>query len=216
MMILSFYSYKRTWFDIPYGFTGGHGEPSQHLAIVFNAFVMMQIFNEINARKVHGERNVFKGILTNKLFLGIVIGTFLVQILLVEAGGRFFQVTGLTLEQWLWCIFIGFSELIVHQLVVSVPLSIIPKNFRFGSKGTEVTDSGMGRVLWMRSLNRLQSQIRVVHAFRTNLDPNHRTMNVISPAVMNSLLVPLGASVPNQNGEASIEVDNNAHSTAAV
>merc|ERR1712168_1616054 len=72
MMLLSFYCYKRTWFDIPYGFTGGHGaEPTQHLAIVFNAFVMMQIFNEINARKVHGGRNVFKGILTNKLFLGI-------------------------------------------------------------------------------------------------------------------------------------------------
>ncbi|VDL86775.1 unnamed protein product [Nippostrongylus brasiliensis] len=34
--------------------------PSQHFTIVFNAFVMMTLFNEINARKVHGERNVFK------------------------------------------------------------------------------------------------------------------------------------------------------------
>ena len=34
--------------------------PSQHFTIVFNAFVMMTIFNEINARKVHNERNVFK------------------------------------------------------------------------------------------------------------------------------------------------------------
>jgi Ca2+ transporting ATPase len=210
MMVLSFYCYDRTWFDIPYGFEDGrdhNSPPTQHLAIVFNSFVMMQIFNEINARKVHGERNVFKGIFTNKLFVGIFIGTFVVQIILVEAGGRFFQVTGLSVEQWMWCIFFGFSELIVHQLVVSVPLSIIPKTFRFGQKGVsmDATDSGMGRVLWMRSLNRLQSQVRVVHAFRSNLDPNHRTMNVISPAVMNSLLVPLGASVPNQNGEASAD-----------
>ena len=28
--------------------------------IVFNAFVMMTLFNEFNSRKVHGERNVFK------------------------------------------------------------------------------------------------------------------------------------------------------------
>jgi hypothetical protein len=53
-----------------------------------------------------------------------------------------------------------------------------------------------------------------VHAFRTNLDPNQRTMNVISPAVMNSLLVPLGTSVPNQNGEAS--AGGAEHNAAAV
>lgn len=35
-------------------------EPSNHFTIVFNTFVMMTLFNEINSRKVHGERNVFK------------------------------------------------------------------------------------------------------------------------------------------------------------
>lgn len=34
--------------------------PTQHFTIVFNTFVMMTLFNEINCRKVHGERNVFK------------------------------------------------------------------------------------------------------------------------------------------------------------
>lgn len=32
---------------------------TQHYTMVFNALVMMTLFNEINARKVHGERNVF-------------------------------------------------------------------------------------------------------------------------------------------------------------
>ena len=31
-----------------------HGAPSQHLTILFNAFVMMTLFNEINARKLKG------------------------------------------------------------------------------------------------------------------------------------------------------------------
>ena len=37
--------------------------PSQHFTLIFNVFVLMTLFNEINARKIHGERNVFEGIL---------------------------------------------------------------------------------------------------------------------------------------------------------
>jgi Ca2+ transporting ATPase len=40
-----------------------HAPPSEHFTIVFNTFVMMTLFNEINARKIHGERNVFKVII---------------------------------------------------------------------------------------------------------------------------------------------------------
>ena len=31
-----------------------------HFTMVFNTFVMMTMFNEINARKIHGEHNIFK------------------------------------------------------------------------------------------------------------------------------------------------------------
>ena len=79
MFILTFYGH--TLFDIEYGFHRPHGAaPTQHLTIVFNTFVLMQVFNEINSRKVHGERNVFAGIFTNRLFLGILIGTLIVQV----------------------------------------------------------------------------------------------------------------------------------------
>lgn len=40
----------------------------------------MQLFNEINARKIHGERNVFEGIFNNIIFCTIVLGTFVVQV----------------------------------------------------------------------------------------------------------------------------------------
>lgn len=40
----------------------------------------MQLFNEINARKIHGERNVFEGIFNNAIFCSIVLGTFVVQV----------------------------------------------------------------------------------------------------------------------------------------
>jgi len=54
--------------------------PTQHFTIIFNTFVMMTLFNEINARKIHGERNVFKGLNRNPLFIGIWIATFVVQV----------------------------------------------------------------------------------------------------------------------------------------
>jgi len=49
--------------------------PGQHFTIVFNTFVMMTLFNEVNARKIHGERNVFKVVLPlfqNKFFKTIL------------------------------------------------------------------------------------------------------------------------------------------------
>ena len=47
---------------------------------MFNVFVMMQLFNEINARKIHGERNVFEGIYRNPIFCSVVLGTFVLQV----------------------------------------------------------------------------------------------------------------------------------------
>jgi magnesium-transporting ATPase (P-type) len=192
MLLLTFHGHKM--FDVEYGFNRGHGAPpTTHLTILFNTFVLMQVFNEINARMVHGERNVFKGIFTNKLFIIIGIGTLLVQIVLVECTGRAFMVKPLTLTQWLWCFFFGFTELLWGQVVLCIPKFSIPKAFSFGKGSYSIGEdkSAMGKVLWVRSLSRLQYQIRVVNAFRNNLDSHNRTMNIASPAVFNSLVVPL-------------------------
>ena len=40
----------------------------------------MQLFNEINSRKIHGERNVFSGIFHNLIFCSVVLGTFIGQV----------------------------------------------------------------------------------------------------------------------------------------
>ena len=100
--------------------------PSEHFTIIFNVFVMMQIFNEVNARKIHGERNVFKGIFNNPLFYCIVIGTFFVQILLVEFGTVIFSCTKLSFKQWVFCTLLGAFELIWGQVITSVPNSWMP------------------------------------------------------------------------------------------
>ena len=68
-------------FDIDSGRGAGlHTPPSQHFTIIFNTFVMMTLFNEVNARKIHGQRNITQGLLSNPIFIGIWLGTFAAQV----------------------------------------------------------------------------------------------------------------------------------------
>lgn len=63
--------------------------PSQHYTVVFNAFVMMTLFNEINCRKLYGEINVFSGIEKNIYFVGIWFLTLAFQVAAVALLGSF-------------------------------------------------------------------------------------------------------------------------------
>ncbi|XP_008406759.1 plasma membrane calcium-transporting ATPase 2 isoform X7 [Poecilia reticulata] len=164
-----------------------HSPPSEHYTIIFNTFVMMQLFNEINARKIHGERNVFDGIFRNPIFCSIVFGTFAIQIVIVQFGGKPFSCQPLSLEKWLWCVFLGLGELVWGQVIATIPNS----HLRFLRRAGQLTHKDelpeedvneeneeidhaerelrRGQILWFRGLNRIQTQIRVVNAFRSSL-----------------------------------------------
>jgi len=58
-------------------------EANVHFTIIFNVFVIMTLCNEINARKLHEERNFFDGIQNNYIFIGIWIGCFIGQVILL-------------------------------------------------------------------------------------------------------------------------------------
>ncbi|XP_060621909.2 plasma membrane calcium-transporting ATPase 2 isoform X6 [Anolis sagrei] len=164
-----------------------HSPPSEHYTIIFNTFVMMQLFNEINARKIHGERNVFDGIFRNPIFCTIVLGTFAVQIVIVQFGGKPFSCSPLELDQWMWCVFIGLGELVWGQVIATIPTSRLKFLKEAGglTLKEEVHEEEMnedveeidhaerelrrGQILWFRGLNRIQTQIRVVKAFRSSL-----------------------------------------------
>ncbi|XP_045539658.1 plasma membrane calcium-transporting ATPase 2 isoform X4 [Papilio machaon] len=159
-------------------------EPTQHFTIIFNTFVMMTLFNEINARKIHGQRNVFEGLFTNPIFYSIWIGTALSQVIIIQFGGMAFSTAGLSIDQWLWCLFFGAGTLVWGQLVTTVPTRKIPKKLSWGrgQPDPETIQPGpdydsdldkkprAGQILWIRGLTRLQTQIRVVNAFRQGLD----------------------------------------------
>uniref|UniRef100_A0AAQ4NPS9 Calcium-transporting ATPase n=1 Tax=Gasterosteus aculeatus aculeatus TaxID=481459 RepID=A0AAQ4NPS9_GASAC len=154
-----------------------HSPPSEHYTIIFNTFVLMQLFNEINARKIHGERNVFDGIFANPIFCSIVVGTFIMQIVIVQWGGKPFSCAPLNMEQWLWCLFVGVGELLWGQVIATVPTERLPclKEAGLGlepgeDEGEEMAEDEeeidcaerelrRGQILWFRGLNRIQTQV---------------------------------------------------------
>ncbi|XP_063767478.1 plasma membrane calcium-transporting ATPase 2 isoform X7 [Eleginops maclovinus] len=162
-----------------------HSPPSEHYTIIFNTFVMMQLFNEINARKIHGERNVFDGIFRNPIFCTIVFGTFAMQIVIVQFGGKPFSCQPLNLEKWMWCVFLGLGELVWGQVIASVPNSRLRFLRRAGqlTRKDELPEEDVnedndeidhaerelrrGQILWFRGLNRIQTQIDVVNTFKS-------------------------------------------------
>ncbi|KAI9565770.1 hypothetical protein GHT06_009563 [Daphnia sinensis] len=141
--------------DIDSGRYRTDSEPTQHFTIIFNTFVMMTLFNEINARKIHGQRNV----------------------LIVQFGGHAFATVPLTLAQWAWCIFFGVGTLLWCQVVTTVPTKKIPKCFSWSREEPEDISIAMvalaedkvdadeekvrtpGQILWIRGLTRLQAQV---------------------------------------------------------
>uniref|UniRef100_A0A9J7ZCB1 Calcium-transporting ATPase n=1 Tax=Cyprinus carpio carpio TaxID=630221 RepID=A0A9J7ZCB1_CYPCA len=161
-----------------------HAPPSEHYTIIFNTFVLMQLFNEINARKIHGERNVFDGIFSNPIFCSIVLGTFAIQIVIVQFGGKPFSCSPLNAEQWLWCLFVGMGELIWGQVISSVPTHQLKclREAGHGPAPDEIMDEDLaddedeidhaerelrrGQILWFRGLNRIQTQMEVVSTFK--------------------------------------------------
>lgn len=183
-------------FSMESGRKNESGLPTTHFTMVFNTFVLMTLFNELNARKIHGERNIFKGLFSNSIFYIIWISTMIAQILIVQFGGLWFSTKALTIDQWLWCLVFGVGVLLWGQVVVTIPSSGIPETMTIGSgepapadqilsgefADSQTHEKRSGQILWIRGLTRLQTQIRVVKAFQAGLDRREPSLSGTSTA----------------------------------
>jgi P-type Ca2+ transporter type 2B len=101
-----------------------------HFTLIFHTFVFMQVFNEINSRKLGDkEFNVLQGFFNNSLFIVVIILTIVVQCLMVEYGGQSMRTIPLSWEHHAICIGIGAFSLIwgllVKQFLPSSPFNRI-------------------------------------------------------------------------------------------
>ena len=174
---------------------------SVHATALFNTFVMMTLFNEINCRKLEGEYNVFKGILNNKYFISIWLLTMAVQILGVQCAGGLLHVNpdGLTQWQWFVCLCFGAGEIPVQQLINLLHVCIkstpkdqpTPSSLRSGG----VLKFGKGRVMLshkIQSQRQLQHQSSIENVLRVVSTRSARKLTIqqTSPLVSGAYLVP--------------------------
>ncbi|OQR83807.1 P-type ATPase (P-ATPase) Superfamily [Achlya hypogyna] len=109
-------------------------DPSQHYTVIFNTFVFLQLFNEINARCIHDEKSIFTGFLANRVYLGISVIQVLLQVLIVEFGGSVFECAPLTVAQWFVCLGLGALSLPVGFFLRRIHSHHLPKSFGFVRK----------------------------------------------------------------------------------
>ncbi|EAS05962.2 calcium-translocating P-type ATPase, PMCA-type protein (macronuclear) [Tetrahymena thermophila SB210] len=104
--------------------------PSRHFTCIFNVFVMMQVFNFLNSRKIHDEFNILSGIEKNPLFFLIIFIILFFQVILITFAGIAFNCYsyyGLTVQQWFICIGFGALGIIVSFIVKFIPDTIFPE-----------------------------------------------------------------------------------------
>ena len=66
--------------------------------------------------------NVFKGILDNYVFVGVISATVFFQIIIVEYLGTFANTTPLTLSQWFFCLLVGFMGMPIAARLKKIPV----------------------------------------------------------------------------------------------
>jgi P-type Ca2+ transporter type 2B len=149
-------------------------EPSQHFTMIFNTFVLMTLFNEINSRKIHNERNVFEGILKNPFFYTIWIICLIGQIIIVNFGSIAFNVVKLDFDHWLWCFVFGLGSLLWGQLVISISFKKTkpekPEKALTEEEITSLSPILDKKLIWLRSIKRVRQQLKVVSAFKSTME----------------------------------------------
>ncbi|CAI9107743.1 OLC1v1007178C1 [Oldenlandia corymbosa var. corymbosa] len=93
--------------------------------IIFNTFVLCQVFNEFNSRKLE-KQNVFEGLHKNRLFVGIVTVTVVLQFVMVEFLKKFADTERLKWNQWMICIGMAALTWPIGFVVKLIPVTPKP------------------------------------------------------------------------------------------
>ena len=99
-----------------------------HYTYIFNTFVFLQIFNQINCRKI-GRRdlNVFEAMFHNLYFILVLIGVCAIQVAMIQWFPSISRTIPLTRAEWGGCICVGASPLIIAFILKLTPDALVRK-----------------------------------------------------------------------------------------
>ena len=92
-----------------------HISPTE-MTMYFTTFVFLQFWNLFNAKSFDSGHSAFHNMRESKVFFGIIAVIFIGQVLIVQFGGKMFNVVPMNLEQWVKIIVITMPVMLVGEL----------------------------------------------------------------------------------------------------
>ncbi|KAF7071600.1 hypothetical protein CFC21_076876 [Triticum aestivum] len=89
--------------------------------LIFNSFVFCQVFNEVNSREME-KINIFRGLIGNWVFLGVISATVVFQVVIIEFLGTFASTVPLSWQFWLVSVGLGSISLIIGAILKCIPV----------------------------------------------------------------------------------------------
>ncbi|XP_071676093.1 probable calcium-transporting ATPase 9, plasma membrane-type [Lolium perenne] len=89
--------------------------------LIFNSFVFCQVFNEVNSREME-KLNIFRDIIGNWVFIGVITATVVFQVVIIEFLGTFASTVPLSWQHWLVSVGIGSISLIIAVILKCIPV----------------------------------------------------------------------------------------------
>ncbi|KAF9282591.1 hypothetical protein BGZ68_005867 [Mortierella alpina] len=155
-----------------------HGEVSPHNLLVlrtmiFNTFVFLQVFNELNCRRIDDSINIFKNLHNNKIFILVQFIVVGFQFIIVQFGGQAFKTTPLTGQQWLITILIGSLSLPVGLCLRLIPAHVIPESVISHQSEERKPLVSSAKLRWEGAASHTASQGHFFEAIRKNKQGGH-------------------------------------------
>ncbi|KAJ3009739.1 UNVERIFIED_CONTAM: Calcium-transporting ATPase 10, plasma membrane-type [Siphonaria sp. JEL0065] len=119
------------------------GTPSiRSTSMVFTTFIFLQVTNEIMARQLNGELNLFAKFFRNKLFVIILFVIIGIQIICILWGNEFFGTCDLSWQEWVICIGLACGNLVFTFLVRLISKFTPKRQKRFKPKTSPTDEEG--------------------------------------------------------------------------
>ena len=154
---------------------GPENERLKRNTFIFNAFVFLQIFNFLNARKLKpNEYNVLSHFFNNPMFIIIEVLIIGLQIIFIQFGGSAMHTTGLDIQHYLACAGIGAGGLIIGLVIKAIPSKVFNniKLFREEEIARDQLDFTTQGSLRRRTTLKYKSQGSLRPMMRSSTKPN--------------------------------------------
>lgn len=145
--------------------------------VVFNTFVWMQIFNQLNSRRLDNKLNVFEGIFHNYFYWIINLVMIGGQVMIIFVGGRAFSVTRVSGSDWAISIVLGAMSIPIAVIIRLIPNPIVrafvPKFILEwdSRKNVEITEES--RAAWNPAINQVRDELAFIRNIRSSRRIGH-------------------------------------------